>query len=305
VLGEADLVGAVARANHPRGILRILAKLRHIVADPAHRPHHQEMQAEVDQGRREQRDDQGERQDTLGKGQHLVAQRCLVQHHLDPQAVVLGRSPQHTDDPHGFAPQYGEGVPDQAEEADLAKVEGRIDVVRRHVHQHELAGARLGQRHGEGLDVGQQLHGQLRAHHVIGGRLQCENGKMAGSQAFLQIVQAETRDRRRENQDFRQHDEGDGQQQQARREARRQGGKRFAFAQHGPANIARASGRWCNPDDHALGANRSSHGPLGEPRSEAIKERRRALTPRLARGNRQGDGRAECLTPPKSETGSD
>jgi len=38
-LGDTDLVLSSARRDHPRGILRISAKIHHAGGDPPHRPH--------------------------------------------------------------------------------------------------------------------------------------------------------------------------------------------------------------------------------------------------------------------------
>jgi hypothetical protein len=53
-LGDADLVLPAACRDHPRGILRVLAKIHHVRGDPPHRPYQQPLQAEIDERRGDQ-----------------------------------------------------------------------------------------------------------------------------------------------------------------------------------------------------------------------------------------------------------
>jgi hypothetical protein len=65
--------------------LRVVAERGHALRDAPHRPHHQPLQAEIDQRRGDQRDDDRQLEDALGVVEHRDAQRLLVDGVLRPR----------------------------------------------------------------------------------------------------------------------------------------------------------------------------------------------------------------------------
>ena len=230
----ADLVGTAARLDDAGLVLRVVAEAAHVLGQPQHRPDDHEMQAEVDQGRRDQRDEKGEREDALGEGDHLVLHRRLVHDQLDQDGRVLGRGPHHPQDPPPLGAERQEGVADQAEEADIAKVDGLRNLEGRATAEHQLAAAAPGQRHALGPDMGQQLDPQVVTEHLVRRGVERQHRQMGGAQALLQIGQAEAADRGCVDQHLGQHHESDGQEKQPDRQARENAGKAELRVRHSP-----------------------------------------------------------------------
>jgi hypothetical protein len=207
---DADLGGDV---------LGVLAEQGHAGGDPAHRADQQQMQRDVDQRRRDQRDRERQRQDPFAEGEHRLAQRRLVDHHLDARGRLVRRLADHPDLPVARPGQAGEGIGDQLQRPRPAQVEAGVDLARGALHQHQLARVRPAQRDRLRADVPQQLALQLLGDHLVGRRLQGEHRQMRACQLLLQIGQAVARHRRHEDQHLRQHDEKDRQHQQARGQA--------------------------------------------------------------------------------------
>ena len=136
------------------------------------------MQAQVDQGRGEQRDDQRQRQDPVGEGDHLIRHRRLVHDQLDQHGRVRRRGADDTQDRARLSAERQEGVADQAEEADLAQVIGLGDFEGRAAAQHQLAAAAPGQRHALGPDVSQELNSQVVAEHLVGRGVEGQDRQM-------------------------------------------------------------------------------------------------------------------------------
>ena len=63
-------------------------------------------------------------------------------------------------------------------------------------------------------DMGEEPVGQVLAHHVVGRRLEREDGEMRRVDALLETGQAEARQRRQEDQHLARHHEGDGEDEQ-------------------------------------------------------------------------------------------
>ena len=245
-LGDADLVAARRGLDDARGVLGIVAEPGHGLGDAAHGPDHEQVQAQIDEGRGEERNDQRQRQDALRIAEHLAPQRRLLQDHLDQGLAILGR---YADDPQDAAAvvhERHEGIADQAEEAGLAQVIAGVDRARGGHHQHQLAGARPGQADRIGAHVVEQLALQVLADHLVRRRLQRQDRQVRGGQAFLEIDQPETADRRRVDQHLGQHHEGDGQQQEPRRQALGQRRQAELLAGHGRI-LARLRRKCRNP----------------------------------------------------------
>ena len=247
-LGDADLVAAPAGLDGGREILRIVAEGDHRLGQAPHGPDHQPLQAEIDEGGGDQGDDDGKGQDALGIIDEGGAHRGLVDHHLDHRLGILGRGAHHPDDAIVALPESLEGIADQAEEMPMAEIVGGIDLghagLRPH---HQLHPVRPLQRHHIGPGMLHQLGLQGIADHVIGRGEQGQDGDMGGRQPVSQIFEAEAPGRGCIDQNLAQHDEGDGQQQDPRREAlaQRRESKAMAIGRHRgpPPQPSRASSR--------------------------------------------------------------
>ena len=134
-----DLVAPVRGANHPVPVLRILPEGAHAGGDPPHGPHQQPMKAEIDQGRGNEGDEERESENPVREGDHGLPQGRLVEHEVDQGFGIPGRGADDPQDPPGRRQQGAEGVANQHDEAGLAQVVSGVDVLGRHVHQHELA----------------------------------------------------------------------------------------------------------------------------------------------------------------------
>jgi hypothetical protein len=83
LLREPDLIHAIRRRDHPRSILRIGGKFRNVARQPPHGAHDHPLQGEVEEGRGDRRDQQGQKQDVAREIEHRGAQRAGIEDQLD------------------------------------------------------------------------------------------------------------------------------------------------------------------------------------------------------------------------------
>ena len=178
------------------------------------------MQAEIEEDRGEERDGHRERKHAPGEGIHGAAQRPLVNHEIDEDAGVLGRGPHHAQHAVLRLRERGDRVRDEREVGRLAQIVGLVDDGR-HVaihHQHARVAVHVeGDRIG--IDVLQKLDLELRAQDVGGGGLEGQGRDVGGADLLLEIIDAEARNPRGEDQDLGHHREQHGEDQQLGRKA--------------------------------------------------------------------------------------
>ncbi len=219
VFGDADLIGPTAGDDVAAGILGVRAECRHRRGDPAHRPDEQPLQADIDERRRDQRDEDRELQDADAETPHLVAHRLFVKQHLDRRVRVLGRLIEDAQNAILRTKQRDEGIADGGHETDIAQVECGIDLWRHLAVDHQRYVVALVQYDPERSDMGKELIGERLAHHIVRRRLEREDREMAGGDLAFEISDAETPDRRREDHHLAEHHEENREDEEARREA--------------------------------------------------------------------------------------
>ena len=172
------------------------------------------MQGEEQQHRRDAGDRQRQHQDVDGERPHRLAQRSLVENDLE-EIATHRRGTDHAHHVTRFAGEQGlECVDDRVEPGPLP----HVDVLRdfgRHVGSGEQA-ALVAHLHGDSAraDAVENLFREAFGHHAARCCIEHERGRMRGGKPVVQPVQAEIRDRRNVNQNFRHHHEQDGEQQQ-------------------------------------------------------------------------------------------
>ncbi len=233
-LRHADLVAPARRRIVARHVLRIGAEIHHALGQVAHRTDQQPLQRQEDQRRRHQRDDDAQAQDAPGIGDHRLAQRRVVQHHVDPGIARLRGLAAHAQQPVAAGPQGLERILDQSRRHLVAEIDLLVDddvAGRRAAHDQVLAVGRL-QRDDARAGILQQPQLQLRVDHEIRRRFERQDREIGARQLLAQPVVVEARDRRRIDQDLAHHHEADGERQQPGRQASAEIGKRGLLFRH-------------------------------------------------------------------------
>ncbi len=211
------------------GSLGILVKADKVGGQPPHRPHEQVMQREIDQSSRQGRDPQRDQQQVAGKPVHRLPQRRLIDHDLD-ELPVAGSRPDHADRMVAGREHGLERIDDRGP----LRHGSHVDVV---IDRRRQTGA--GQKpallpHLDGdrarADAGQDLPRQRIWNHAQGRRVEHQRRGVRRRQPVVQPIDPEIRNRRHVNQNSRDHDQGNGEQQQfagQAKPARRQRPRRF------------------------------------------------------------------------------
>ena len=238
-LGDTDLVGAAARFDDPRGVFRILAEMQHVARNAHHRANEDLDEREIDRGRRDDGNDDRQDEDVQAVPQHRLAQRLLGQgdlHEIEVAGSGGGRGRRHhvtaaIDQDHaaGRREEHVKGIADQGNAMENAlperlvgaftQIEGGVDDQRFVRGQDKTAYVVALDRHGANLGGRQDLASHHGGDDAIGARLGGKRGEAGGDEALVQPVDAETGDRRDENQYLRKHYEKDGDREQLRGQA--------------------------------------------------------------------------------------
>jgi hypothetical protein len=245
VLGDAQLVGAGRGRQRARQVLRVLSEGHHALGHAPHGAHQQPLQAQIDEGGGDQRDDDREREDAVGIVDESHAHGRLVDDDLDDRLRMARRWRDDAQHPVAALEQSVEGIPNQHEEVAFAQVEAGVDGRRHVTAEHELH--TVGPPHGDDVGAGlvEQFALELVAHHVVGRGHEREDGGVAGVAALLEKAQAESAGRGRKDQHFAQHHEHHGERQQPRGEATEEGRHARAGSHGRCAAVARS--RRCSP----------------------------------------------------------
>jgi hypothetical protein len=147
-------------------------------------------------------------------------QRLFLDDDLDNRFGILRGQPHHPYHP-GFAlTQHHQRIDHQPGEGTVAKVD-RFMYRRRHTAGKNEFGAAAMHVDSISADMGEQFLPQTVADQPLGREVEGQNSKVAGAQPFVQPGETEPGDRRHKDQDFGDHHEQDGQQQQSRGQAPR------------------------------------------------------------------------------------
>ena len=140
-------------------------------------------------------------------------------------ARVLGRD---GEDAQHAGPAFGEGrerVADGPDRASAAQIVGRVDRRRVAVVEHQ-GHVRFVHDDAIGADMGEELLREVGAHHVVGRRLEREDGEARRIDPLIEPGQAEARQRRQKNQHLARHHERDGEGEEPCRKPARERGHR-------------------------------------------------------------------------------
>ena len=184
---------------------------------PADRPHDQPLHREEQQRRGGERDAERDVEDAPALRDHRLAHRPLVQRHLDLAPRPLHGAADHPDDPVAVGGEHPERVAHQRHRIRLAEVEGLVDRRRHRARQHQLAHLVAPEHDVEHPGGLEQLALQRRRHRLVGRREQRQRRHLRQLEPALQIVLAEPRHRRHEDQHLGDHHEQDRQAQEASR----------------------------------------------------------------------------------------
>ena len=213
VLGDADLVAASGRRDDAFRVLRVLGEGGDVARQPPHRPHDQPVQREVDETRRDPRDDQRQQQDVARERQQGGAQRALVEDELDGLDAAHA-VPDHPDRTPGGVEQRRERAADQRQPVGVAQVDdARAGRRRLPARQHAprsppssaIARAPTPERRRASRAVAEPLRRR---------GLQDQGRDLRGGDPVRQPVAAEVGDRGHVDQHLGDHDEGDGEDEQ-------------------------------------------------------------------------------------------
>jgi len=97
-----------------------------------------------------------------------------------------------------------------------AQIVGRVDRRRAAGVEHQ-GHVRFVDDNAIGADMGEQLRGEVRAHHVVGRRLEREDRETGRIDTRGEPGESVARQRRQEDQHLARHHEGDGERQKPRR----------------------------------------------------------------------------------------
>ncbi len=235
-LGDADLVAAMARDDDPGRAFGVFVEADQTGGQAPHRPHEQIMQREIDQRRGQNRCQQRYPQQVAGEHVHRPAQRRLVDDRLD-ELRAAGRRPDHADGLVAGLEHHLERIDDGGPHRHRSHVDVMIDC-RRQVGAGQQP-ALLTHLDGDraGADAAEDFARQRIRHHAGGRRVQHQRGGVGRRQPVVQPVHPEIGDRGHIDQDFRDHHQRNGQQQQlagqaepARRQRPQVFGDRLFFA---------------------------------------------------------------------------
>ena len=186
------------------------AERHHVGGNPAHRPHEQIMQRQIDQRRGEAGDQQRHQQEVARIAQHGVAQRRLVHDELDKLAAHRRR----TDDPHRIFLLVLSIV------LNASTIGAKVSTWR--MSKTSLIGGSATSLGCSSRWVLTHLHGhRVRAdqsriflasgvgHHAVRRRLEHQRGRLGGFQAVVQPADAEIGHQRHIDQHLRDHHEQD------------------------------------------------------------------------------------------------
>ena len=213
----AQLARAALRRDDPARVLRIVAVGRHMLDHPPDRPHDQPLHREKEQRRRRQRDRQRDVEDPQPVRDQRLAQRPLVQRHLDLALARPGVVWPITRMIRSWsARNTRERVAHQRELAGFAQIEGRRSTIAGIcARQHQLAHVVAPQHHVQHVRGRQQLllaaSGDTSS---SAGRELRQRRDLRQLEPVLQVVVAEARHRRHEEQHLGDHHEDDRQAQE-------------------------------------------------------------------------------------------
>jgi hypothetical protein len=228
-LGDADLVAALARHDDVGRTLRIFVESDQTRGQPPHRPHEQIMQGEIDETGGQARDQQRDHQHVAGKAVHRLAQRRLVDHHLDELGAAR-RRPDHADRLVAGFQHHLERIDDRRPHRHLAHVDVVIDLRRQIGAGEQPALLPHLDGHRAGADAGEDLPRQRFRDHAGRGRIQHQGCGIGRRQLVVEPVDPEIGDRGHVDHEARDHHQRDGQQQELARQAepaRRTGPRQF------------------------------------------------------------------------------
>jgi hypothetical protein len=236
-LGGADFVAARGGLQDARRVFRIVAEMDHGGGDALHRPHQDEIEADKDQKRGQQRNEERERQRPGGELKQRRADRVFVRHHHNAAARAEFGHGVDADDPAGRREERADHVLDLLDQIGLAAIIDRLDGRRLGAHKKELVLAAPPQDHGLDAGTGEQLQAQGGGQLLAGGFGEGQNHQLRGMDAVRQQLMVVTRDRGKIDQGDAQHHEQNGEQEEPSGQA--VGGqlpalpRSFQFLQHG------------------------------------------------------------------------
>ena len=214
--GAPDLVRPRTRRHHASRVLRIGAEGGHVFRNAQHRADEEKLKADKDECRGNQRNNDGEHQDSSRIAEHFRPHRRFVDHRPDQGAGRFGKWRHNLDHPVPAPSEDEERLPDQRKERGVTQVVDGFDRQRRLARDRHLVG------HGAGHDpvrsrVHEEIGRQPRGNGAIDRGRHRQRGKMGRRDPLLHVDHAVAPDRRRIDEHLAQHHEKDRQYEQARR----------------------------------------------------------------------------------------
>ncbi len=225
-----------------RGVVGIGAEALHGGGDPLHGPHQEEVQGQIDQHPGHRADEGGHGDQARQITPQLPLEPDLRHDDLDEVAVAETGFGHDADHLLGITGQDAERLQQPGQAAAVAQIDQDRPGQGRPLQQQAPDALAL-HRHRHHPRPGQELRGQAVGDHLVGRSLHGQGRQFGRAHALLEAALLIGRQRWRQDQQFRQHDEQQGEQQQARGQAA------------GPQPAARMLGR-----DGALGFDDRPHG---------------------------------------------
>ncbi len=217
-LGAADLVAPTGRRDHPRGVLRALAKGDDVGREAAHRLKHHAPQRRPQHAGDDGGDGQRNREKIVRHAPQRLNQRRLVEGELDRRFVRLRRSAQLHDRP-GRGEQGVEGGRHALEIGSVVSFD-RLDALQWPARGNELAASRRRlDRHPLHVDAVQDLLRQVVGRRGRSGHPESVDSRLNGADLAVQQHLAMGREPGHIEQAHREEDEADRNREDARREA--------------------------------------------------------------------------------------
>ena len=211
----AKLARAALRGDRPARVHRVVAIGGHVLHHPPDRPHDQPLHRQKQQRRSRQRYRERNEQDPPAVFDHRLPKRPFVQRHLDLALRALVGAADDPDDPVLVGNEDPERIAHQRHLVVASQVECLRDRGRHRPGQRQLAHVVPPQHHVQHVRRGEELGLQVRRNRHVGRGQQGERRELPHFQAVLQIVHAEPRYRRDEDQHLGDHHEEDRQAQKA------------------------------------------------------------------------------------------
>ena len=182
---------------------------------PPDRPHDQPLHRQKQERRSRQRYHERNEKDPPAVLDHRLPKRPFVQRHLDLALRPLVGAADDPDDPVLVGNEDPERIAHQRHLVIASQVEGLRDRRRHRPGQRQLAHVVPPQHHVQHVRRGEELGLQVRRNRHVGRGQQGERRELPHLQAVLQIIHAEPRYRRDEDQHLGDHHEEDRQAQKA------------------------------------------------------------------------------------------